>query len=161
MWLLTLFKIIKEYNNTRDYPTCSFHTGLLSIRHSPSLLLLTLGSNTNVWHCLITYTAHTYVWMCIAYVKILVIFWYNKLLTYLDYQNFTSLLLQCFMHTLRAYNNYECILCVDYSCTICIEIFHGRYVLIQFFLVFVLSPYWSTKINLQILGHVHHHLSLF
>ena len=31
------------YNNVRDYSTGSFYTGLLSVRYSPSLLLLTLG----------------------------------------------------------------------------------------------------------------------
>ena len=45
---LTLFKITKEYGNTRDYSTRSFYTGLLSVRHSPSLspslILLTLDT---------------------------------------------------------------------------------------------------------------------
>ena len=39
---LTLFKITKEYDNTRDYSMRSFYTGLLNVRHSPFLILLTL-----------------------------------------------------------------------------------------------------------------------
>ena len=42
--LLTNFEITNKYNNVRDYSTRSFYTGLWSVRYSPSLLLLTLGS---------------------------------------------------------------------------------------------------------------------
>ena len=37
---------MKEYDNIRDYSTRSFYMGLLSVRHSPSLLLLTLDANS-------------------------------------------------------------------------------------------------------------------
>ena len=48
--VVNIFKITKEHDNTRDYPMHSFYMGLLTVRHSPSLLLLTLADSYLCYH---------------------------------------------------------------------------------------------------------------